>query len=167
MISAGILTYLISNDVRFELIDHPQAISAQRLAQSMHVSGYEVAKSVVVDADGQQLIAVLPAPAEVDTLRLAWMLGAWHAELCDEETLQGMFPDCELGAEPPFGGLYGLPVVLDASLQNAPFLVMRAGSHTQALRMPLEDFLELERPQICSFALRPGHGWTEAWASLL
>lgn len=155
MIPQNIRNYLGSQNVAFELIAHPRAVSAQKLAQSLHVSGYTVVKSVIVKADGQRYIAVLPAAESVDPMLLGQVLGVPHVELCGEEQLQTLFSDCELGAEPPFGRLYGLPVVMDASLLQRDELLMRAGSHSEALKLKRKDFLRLEQPKVGAFAVHP------------
>lgn len=157
MIPQSIRNYLSSQNVPFELIEHPQAVSAQKLAQSMHVSGYKVAKSVLVKSGGKRCIAVVPAAEVVDPILLSGVLGVSQVELCTEDELQGMFSDCELGAEPPFGRLYGLPVVMDASLLDRDQLVMRAGSHKEALRISRSDFQRIEQPKVGSFAVPVDH----------
>jgi Ala-tRNA(Pro) deacylase len=155
MIPQNIRNYLGSQNVAFELISHPRAVSAQKLAQSLHVSGYSVVKAVIVKAGEQRYIVVLPAAESVDPVLLGGVLGASHVELCGEEQLQSMFSDCELGAEPPFGRLYGLPVVMDASLLQQDALLMRAGSHNEALKLRRKDFLRLEQPRVGAFAVHP------------
>lgn len=154
MISNRIIEYLQSNGIPFQRRPHQRAISASELAQSLHVTGYRVAKSVVVEADGRRYIVVLPAPELVNVSQLSELLGA-PARLLDEREFAPLFPDCEVGAEPPFGKLYGLPVIMDRSLETAPRLLFRAGSHTESLEMAYEDFVALEKPWITTFAIAP------------
>ncbi|HSP78508.1 MAG TPA: YbaK/EbsC family protein [Myxococcaceae bacterium] len=151
MIPASITSYLEEKDIPYKRYPHRRAITAQELAQSLHVTGYRVAKSVIVNADGQYWIAVLGAPDLIDLEKLAAILGAEDVELVDENEFVDFFPDCEPGAEPPFGRLYEMQVVCDESLRNADRLLFRAGSHEEALEMSFQDFLELEEPLTGSF----------------
>ncbi len=160
MIPVSIIYYLEKNKVPFQRRPHAKAIGAQELAASLHITGYSVAKSVIVDADGQKWIAVLPASETVNLPRLAEVLGARALRLLEEPEFAPIFPDCELGAEPPFGCLYGIPVVVDSSLEKAPAIILRAGSHRESLEIAYADFVSLEEPRIGSFGVLPG--WIEA-----
>ncbi|WP_426757145.1 aminoacyl-tRNA deacylase [Myxococcus sp. Y35] len=151
MIPEAIQHYLRRNGVRFERYWHPRAVSAQEVAEALHVSGWRVAKSVIVMADRQPWIVVVPAASSVDLDQVRAMLGARHVRLATEEEFSGHFPDCEVGAEPPFGELYGLPVAVDESLSLAERLLFRAGSHEEALEMRFQDFATLEWPLVASF----------------
>lgn len=154
MIPSSIASYLEDRDVPFERLEHPRAVSAQELAASVHVSGHTVAKSVVVEVGGQVWIAVLAACAWLDCYRLGRALGNRPVRLLGESELVRLFPDCELGAEPPFGGHYGLPVVVDAALGRMNHIVLRAGSHREAVRVRFSDYVRLEEPRVASFAVR-------------
>jgi Ala-tRNA(Pro) deacylase len=159
MIPTSIIEYLKRNEVPFKRRPHAQAVSSQQLAASLHVSGYRVAKSVIVDADGQKWIAVLPASETVNVARLAEVLEARKVRLLGESEFAPIFTDCEIGAEPPFGGLFGIPVVVDSWLADATWIILRAGSHQESLEMAYSDFVSLEKPRVGSFGLQPG--WTE------
>ncbi|MFZ5470530.1 MAG: aminoacyl-tRNA deacylase [Myxococcota bacterium] len=151
MISNRIVDYLKRNKVPFTRRWHPRAITAQEVAASIHVTGYRVAKSIIVEADGQKRITVLPAAERIDERRLAEALGAKQVRLCTEAEFAELFPDCELGAEPPFGALYGLPVIVDGTLASDEAVVFRAGSHEETIEMRYDDFERLERPKVASF----------------
>jgi Ala-tRNA(Pro) deacylase len=151
MIPRSITSYLEKNGIPYQRHPHRRAVTAQALAESLHVSGYRVAKSVIVNADDQYWIAVLGAPDFVDLEKLAAILGADGVELVDEREFTDFFPDCEPGAEPPFGRLYEMQVVCDESLRGKGRLLFRAGSHEEALELSFEDFLELEEPTTGSF----------------
>jgi len=153
MIPRSILRYLDKHGVLFSRHPHPRAISAQEVAASIHVTGYRVAKTVVAQAEGRRFIVVLPAAEMLDLPQFATAVGATEASLVDEGEFDALFPDCELGAEPPFGGLYGLPVVLDERLTRDDTLVLRAGSHEETLEMQLADFVRLERPLVAAIGL--------------
>ncbi|ATB45501.1 aminoacyl-tRNA deacylase [Corallococcus macrosporus] len=151
MIPEAIQHYLRRNGVRFERYWHPRAVSAQEVAESLHVSGWRVAKSVIVMADRQPWIVVVPAAGTVDLDQVRHTLGARHVRLATEQEFSGHFPDCEVGAEPPFGELYGLPVAVDESLSLAERLLFRAGSHEETLELRFQDFATLEWPLVASF----------------
>lgn len=155
MIPPPIQKYLENHDIPFTRLPHGRTYRAQDLAHALHVTGHRVAKAVVVDVDGQLVMAVLPASEVVDLDRLARGLGARQARLVDEEVLPKLFPGCEMGAEPPFGRLYGLPVVVDRSLARQPRLVFRAGSHEEAVEIAWRDFQALEQPAVLSFGVAP------------
>jgi len=156
MIPGSIIDYLEKNKVPFKRRPHAQVIGAQELAASLHVTGYSVAKSVIVEADGEKWIAVLPASETVSLQRLAELLNARNVRLLSEAEFAPLFRDCELGAEPPFGRLYGLPVAMDSSFAHAAGIVLRAGSHRESLEIAYADFLSLEKPRIGSFGVLPG-----------
>lgn len=155
MIPSHIIDYLRQNNVPFRRLPHRHAVSAQELAASLHVTGHRVAKAVLVEADGQKYIAVLPAAENVDLARLTAVLGAGKSRFLSEDEFASIFQDCEVGAEPPFGRLYGLPVIVDSSLGSNEKIVFRAGSHGEALEINYSDFLALERPRIASFRMGP------------
>ena len=154
MVPEKVVRHLEKSNVPVVVRSHQREVAAQRLAAAVHVSGYRVAKSVLVEADGERLMAVLPAADIIDLTRLATALGASSVRVMHESEILDLFPGCELGAEPPFGSLFGLPVVMDRILARARGpLVLRAGSHEEILEMPIEDFMRLERPRVADFAV--------------
>jgi Ala-tRNA(Pro) deacylase len=155
MIPNQIIQYLEERKVPYERRTHRRALTAQEVAAAMHVTGYRVAKSVIVEAGGKTWIAVLPAAELVDEERLAAVLGA-PVRFVNEQEFTELFPECEPGAEPPFGGLYGLPVVVDSTLAKADRIVFRAGSHEEALELRYQDFAALEnKPTVGTFGRIP------------
>jgi Ala-tRNA(Pro) deacylase len=146
MIPKSIIDYLHGSGTPFRKRPHPRAVTAQELAASMHVTGYAVAKAVLVEAEARRYIAVLPAAEMLDDRRFARAVHAHTARLLTEDEFVGNFGDSEPGAEPPFGGLYGLPVVVDDAFSEEEIVVFRAGSHEEAIEMRFEDFLHLEHP---------------------
>lgn len=154
MVPEKVVRHLEKSNVPVVARSHEREVTAQRLAAAVHVTGYRVAKSVLVEADGQRWMAVLPAADIVDVSRLAASLGASSVRVMREAELFDLFPDCELGAEPPFGSLFGFPVVMDRILARATRpLVVRAGSHEEILEISAADFMRLERPRIADFAV--------------
>jgi Ala-tRNA(Pro) deacylase len=139
--------FLDSHQVKYVAIDHSRAYTAQEIAASAHVPGDRLAKTVMVRLDGKMAMAVLPASAKVDFERLEQEAGAKSAELASEPQFRDRFPDCEVGAMPPFGNLYGMDVYADKRLR-ADEIAFNAGSHTQLIRMSYEDFERLVQPKI-------------------
>lgn len=154
MIPLSIAKYLESHHAPYRTRFHTRAISAPELAASTHVKGDRVAKSVIVEADGKKWIAVLPATELLDMSRLASALGASEAHLLDEHEFSHDFPECDVGAEPPFGGLFHMPVIADDTLAEQPEIVMRGGSHEEVVEMRWEDFEELEHPKVAAIGQR-------------
>jgi Ala-tRNA(Pro) deacylase len=160
--------YLKQQHVSFELLQHGTTYTAQELAAMEHVPGRNVAKPVLVRADDKFVrnvakpvlvraddkfvLCVLPAPSMVDLKRVADAMGAEAAELASETELASVFDDCELGAEPPFGHLYGIDTLMDSSLCKDDYLVFQAGSHTEAVKINRSDYERLAAPQVASFA---------------
>lgn len=146
MVPNRIIRYMQRRLVPFARRWHARAVSAQELAASLHESGFRVAKTVALDVDGRLWLAVLPAPAFVDLDLARDALGAHVVHLAEEAEFSQRFPDCETGAEPPFGGLYGLPVLLDERLDIEAPLIFRAGTHEETIELAFDDFRALEKP---------------------
>jgi Ala-tRNA(Pro) deacylase len=170
MVPRRILRHLERAGIEALVRHHPREVTAQRLAAAVHVSGYRVAKVVMVDAEGQRLMAVVPAADIVDVRRLASELYVEQVRILHESEFMDLFPDCELGAEPPFGSLFGVPVVMDSILVRAGGpLVVRAGTHEDVLELRSSDYLRLEKPRLGEFAVlapsipRADNDTTAAW----
>jgi Ala-tRNA(Pro) deacylase len=140
--------FLDSNDVRYVTIRHSPAYTAQEVAASAHIPGKDMAKTVIVDLDGKMAMAVLPASSRLDLDHLREAATATHVALADERRFQGLFPDCELGAMPPFGNLYGLEVFVEDSLTKDDEIAFNAGSHTEVVRLAYQDFERLVHPKV-------------------
>jgi Ala-tRNA(Pro) deacylase len=143
MIPDRIDQYLREHHLPYVHSVHVRAISAQRFAAAEHVPGDRIAKPVVVSIDGTLAIAVVSATQRVDTEELRRALGAKEVELAPEPTFQGRFSPCEVGAEPPLG-LFGLPLYVDAALARARRIVMRGGTHEDAIELDTEAWLRSE-----------------------
>jgi Ala-tRNA(Pro) deacylase len=146
--------YLRENGVPFEVQHHPMAFTAQEVAAAEHVPGKMLAKVVMVSADGEMAMLSLPAPYQVDLEKAGKMLGAEEARLAQEEEFEGAFPDCEVGAMPPFGNLYGLPVYVEEALAEDETIFFRAGTHTDTMSVGYADFERLVEPTVGDFARR-------------
>lgn len=141
--------------VRYEVVTHPKAYTAQDVASVEHLTGYEVAKVVMAVVDGSLVMLVLPAPHRVDLEKLKGALGVSVARLAEEDEFANLFGDCEVGAMPPFGNLYGITVDVDPALTRGPKIVFNAGSHRETMTIAYADFERLVRPQIVEFSTSP------------
>ncbi|AFT68537.1 hypothetical protein B5T_00250 [Alloalcanivorax dieselolei B5] len=148
------LTELLDrNQVNYHCYNHPPTATAAQTAQSTHIPGDHMAKTVIVSVDGELAMAVLPANEYVDPDRLRQALGARHLSLAREDQFKDRFPLCEVGGEPPFGTLYDMRVFIDESLLKQDWLAFNAGSHTEVIKMGMGDFLKLSQPESSSFAM--------------
>jgi Ala-tRNA(Pro) deacylase len=150
-IAAKLKQYLDDNKVNYSVLTHPRAFTAQGTAESVHVPGKAMAKSVVIKAGGRFLLAVLPAPNRVDIERLREIVGDKSARIADESEFVSLFLGCEAGAMPPFGNLYGIDVYADQSLAQDEEIFFNACTHEDAIRMKYEDFERLVKPKIANF----------------
>jgi len=138
--------------VTFEELDFPEVYTAQEVAARLHVPGRQLAKVVIAKVEGELAMLVLPAPARVDFSRLKEALGAEKVELAHEREFAERFPDCEVGAMPPFGGLYQVPTYMDETLMEAGEIVFLAGTHNEALKVSYADYERLAQPVVLNFA---------------
>jgi len=145
-------SYLKEQAVAYELQTHPNAFTAQEVAASEHVPGRMLAKVVMVQADGRLHMLVLPAPSRVDVDKAAAALKAREVRLANEDEFATIFPDCERGAMPAFGNLYGVPVHVDRGLTDNQRIVMQAGTHRDTVTVDYADFERLAQPDVASLA---------------
>ncbi|MFH0982394.1 MAG: YbaK/EbsC family protein [Planctomycetota bacterium] len=148
-------TILEQRNIPFERTTHPAAYTAQSLAAEEHVSGYRVAKPVVVKGRQGFVMCVVPACARLDVQTLGHLLRDDTVRLAAEAEMATVFPECELGAEPPVGEPFGMETIMDDSLQDQDFLLFQAGTHTEAIKLRRQDYLELAHPRIESIARYP------------
>lgn len=147
--------YLNSSKVKYVSIIHSEAFTAQEIAQSAHISGRELAKTVIVKKDGKPAMAVLSASQKIRLDLLEDAAGASKIELASEQEFRDMFPDCELGAMPPFGNLYGMEVFVDEGLTRDEEIAFNAGSHTELIKLAYKDFSALVKPKVARFSAGP------------
>jgi Ala-tRNA(Pro) deacylase len=140
--------FLDGEGVKYVTISHSAAYTAQEVAASAHIPGKEMAKTVMVKLDGEMAMAVLPAGHKVDFNLLKQEAGATTAELASEKEFEDMFPECELGAMPPFGNLYGIEVFVEESLAEDEEIAFNAGSHTELVKLTYKDFKRLAKPKM-------------------
>lgn len=144
--------FLDENNIKYLSIKHSPAYTAQEVAASAHIPGKELAKTVMVNIDGEMAMAVLPASYHVDFKLLEESSGAIRVSLATEDDFREIFPDCELGAMPPFGNLYDMDVYVAKSLAEDEEIAFNAGSHTELIRMSYKDFENLVRPKVLMFS---------------
>jgi len=146
MMPQQIREFLDEEQVPYSVVAHERAFTAQGVAAALHASGWTFAKPVILKTkDGRLVMAVLAGPQSVD-LRAAGSVVGSEVELAREGDFAPKFPGCELGAEPPFGHLFGLPVYVDEALRKDQEIVFNAGTHTEAIRMKYEDYERVEHP---------------------
>jgi len=152
-ILAKLKAFLDADKTPYEILAHRPAFTAQEVAAAQHVPPQELAKVVIVRTRDRFVMAVLPAPRRVDLHRLAEVLPEGRVRLATEQEFVQLFPHCEVGAMPPFGNLFGLPVYVDRSLEDDEEIVFPAGTHTETVRMKYADFVHLVQPVIGNFSL--------------
>ena len=148
-----LIEFLNQNKVRYEIVHHPEAFTAQELAAVEHVKGKQHAKVVIIKSDGDKLMTVLPADHRVDLERLDKLTGKRTA-LATETEFKALFPDCAVGTMPPFGNLYGVDTYVERSLAENDVIVFEAGTHSDAMKMRYADFERLAKPKVGDFAVK-------------
>jgi Ala-tRNA(Pro) deacylase len=138
--------FLDTHNVRYFVISHSPAYTAQEIAAAAHVPGKMMAKTVMVSIGGKMAMAVLPASRHLDFELLRALSGSQDVELAEEKEFSGLFPECEIGAMPPFGNLYGMEVYADDELDDADEITFNAGAHTELLRLSWSDYKKLVNP---------------------
>jgi len=143
--------FLDKEKIKYVSLIHSTAYTAQEVAASAHIPGKELAKTVIVQLDGETAMAVLPANRKVVLQDLREATGADQVKLVPEEEFKQRFPDCEIGAMPPFGNLYGMEVYAASSLAENANIAFNAGSHTEVIKLAYKDFERLVRPKEVNF----------------
>ena len=144
--------FLDWNKVKYVTITHSTAYTAQEIASLAHVRGDEFAKTVIVRIDGELVMAVLPASHQVDLALLQTAAKGKKIALASETDFRDKFPECEVGAMPPFGQLYGMPTFVDESLSRDKEIAFNAGTHHELIRLSYDDFARLVQPKVASFS---------------
>ena len=153
MLAKSLKSYLDERKVKYITMTHSPAYTAQEIAHLAHIPGNGLAKTVMVVIDGVLAMAVLPANRRVQVQELRELTGCGEVRLARESEFKDVFPDCETGAMPPFGNLYGMPVYCSPELGAGSEIVFNAGSHTELLRMAWRDYEALVQPLVAQFAM--------------
>ncbi|MGQ0810693.1 MAG: aminoacyl-tRNA deacylase [Nitrospiraceae bacterium] len=154
-ISRKLKDHLDRHKVQYEVLTHQEAYRAPEIAHALHAPEKEMAKVVIMKVKGQFVMTVLPANWRVDLHRLKDVFLTSHVRLATEDQLRDLFPDCDVGAMPPFGNLYGLDVYVDRSFIEDEQIVFQAGTHSEAIRMRYADFADLVHPRVAEFHQSP------------
>lgn len=150
--TSDLIRYLNDNGVRYQLLSHVPAFKAHDVAAVTHVQDREMAKTLIVKSGPLFWMVVLRADQKIDEHLLKHALEVHHVHLASEEDLELLFPDCQVGAMPPFGNLYGFPVIVDKSLTADDEIVFNACTHTESIKMKFADYERLVRPLIAEIA---------------
>jgi len=140
---SALKSYLEQRKIPYDVLKHPEAFTAQEVAHAIHKTGKVLAKTVVVDSDGNHVMVVVPAHHKVKLEAVKKLLGSKEIRLSPEENLRGLFPDCDLGAMPPIGSLYNMSVVVSKELSEKPDIIFNACTHTDCVKMTFSDFQNL------------------------
>jgi Ala-tRNA(Pro) deacylase len=144
--------FLEENEIEYLKIEHSPAYTAQEIAANVHIPGKELAKTVMVHIDGVITMVVLPANQRINFEKLKSAAGASSVRLADEKEFGHLFPDCTLGAMPPFGNLYGIDVLVESSLAGDETITFNACTHTELIQLAYEDFAKLVKPRVLAFS---------------
>jgi len=147
--------YLREHQVPFQVQQHARTFSAQKIAESEHIPGKMVAKTVIAWADNQMIALVLPASDRADLGKVRDLLGAQEVRLAHEAEFAATFTDCAVGTMPPFGNLYGIPVYVEQHLAEQEKMVFPAGTYTETMSLRYADFEGLVHPRVLAFASTP------------
>jgi len=152
-VPARLIEFLNRSKVPYEVVHHPEAFTAQELAAIEHVRGRSHAKVVMLKADKEVVMSVLPADRRVDLEKVEKATGRKTA-LATEAEFRALFPDCAVGTMPPIGELYGVTAYLDTSLTDAEGIVFEAGTHSDAIKMRYADYARVTKPTVADFAVK-------------
>ncbi|MCW8804333.1 MAG: YbaK/EbsC family protein [Ignavibacteriaceae bacterium] len=153
MPSKKLKAFLDENKIKYVSIQHSSAYTAQEIAAIAHIPGKDLAKTVIIKIDGKMAMAVLPASYKVSFDNLKDTLGAKEVRLAYEQEFIDKFPDCEAGAMPPFGNIYGMEVFVAESLAEDEEIAFNACNHTELIKMSFSDFERLVRPKRTKFSV--------------
>lgn len=148
MLSPRLHQFLDQGRAPYSTLRHERTLTAQETANAAHIGNRHFAKTVMLKVDGEMAMMVMPAAYRIDLTRLSRALGGREVELAQEDEFRDAFPDCEIGAMPPFGHLYGIPVYVDERLVGQPEIAFNAGTHTDLVRMPYSEFERLAQPEL-------------------
>ncbi len=149
-----LIDYFLENHIPFETMKHRHAYTAQEIAAEQKVPGKQMAKVVMVKAEGHLAMLVMPASYRIHFGKLANVIGCQDVRLATESDFASLFPDCDAGAMPPFGNLYHMPVYVDRSLTEDREIVFNAGTHDDTMKVRYEDYARLVHPIIADFGMR-------------
>jgi Ala-tRNA(Pro) deacylase len=145
--------YLDRENIDYQILEHSLAYTAMEIAGSQHVPGRQVVKSVIVKAENKFIMCILPAIHYIDLYKLQDILKTKEISLASEQEISKLFPEFEMGAEPPFGNLYNLPIYADKALEVDEGIVFNAGTHTDMIKMKWSDYARLAKPILADLGI--------------
>jgi len=154
MILRKLTEFLNGKSIKYTVITHSEAFTAREIATIAHIPGKELAKTVLIKLDGKMTMAVVPASEMIDFKQLKRVMESKHADLATEAEFKDLFPECEVGAMPPFGNLFDLNVLVTESIALDEEIVFNAGTHRELIRMKYSDFEQLVKPTILRFSVK-------------
>lgn len=146
--------YLDSHNIKYVTMSHSPAYTSPEIAAAAHIPGQILAKTIMVIIDGEMVMTVMPSNYRVDLDLLQYQLGAERVDLATEDEFRNMFPDCEIGAMPPFGNIYGMEVIVSDTLTVDKEIAFNAGTHRELMRLAYKDFERLVKPRVMSFTYK-------------
>ncbi len=148
MNASKLKNYLDENKIKYRTIQHSVAYTAQEIAARAHIPGKELAKTVMIKIDGKMAMIVVPASHKIDVEEIKDIVESESVRIASEQEFKDKFPDCEVGAMPPFGNLYAMDVFVSATLTEDEEIAFNAGSHSELIKMDFKDFERLVQPKI-------------------
>lgn len=147
-----LINCLNESGVAYEILQHPEAVTAQRVAEVEHIKARHQAKVVMVKSNENHVMAVVPADRRIDLQKVEKITGK-PASLESEVDFKSIFSDCAVGAMPPFGNLYGLPTYVDERLAREDYIVFEAGTHTDAIKLKYTDYQKIVKPEVADLTM--------------
>lgn len=164
MILQRLKDFLDARQIKYVVLSHSPAYTAMEIAALAQIPGKEIAKTVMLKVEGIMMMAVVPASHMVDFKAMHDITGAKHVELAGEHEFKNLFPECEVGAMPPFGNLFNLGVIVSESLAEDEMIAFNAGTHKELVRMTYRDFAQLVQPKVGKISFPKRYTLTrEAW----
>jgi len=148
MLAKKVKEFLDSHQIKYLSSTHSPAFTSQEVAAAAHVSGRQLAKTVMVKVDGKMAMVMVPANTQINFAKLKEALGAKAIDLAAESEFKEIFAGCEVGAMPPFGNLYDMPVFIASALTHHDQIVFNAGSHSELMQLAYADFERLVKPKV-------------------
>ncbi len=155
MLTKKLAKFLKKHKVYYQVQVHPRTVTASETAEAEHISGKKMAKVVMVKAAGEDAMVVLPSHRVIDMFKLSTVLGNHDVRIEEEGDFEALFPDCEIGAMPPFGKLYGMTCYADLSLKNEDELIFNAGNHLETISVSTSDFVRVAKAKWGDFSTLP------------
>ena len=155
MLAPRLHNFLDERHASYETLTHDRTVTAQQTASAAHIGQRHFAKTVMLKIEGRLAMLVMPSAFRVDLSRLSRALGGREVDLAHEIDFKMAFPDCELGAMPPFGNLFGMDTYVDRDLAKEEYIAFNAGTHTDVIAMRFNDYRRLAHPKLVNMALAP------------